>query len=297
MDRAASKFFSRLKTHSADRALLEEAFETKLAIGFHECFWELHLPVALCRFGFSLQRGAPPAPDFLFSNGAATVFLEAVACGEPGNEDNRVPDPAWEGSTDLEDGIVPDGRIMRCLSAVIDAKIRCVTRQQAQSAMGKSGLHCVVLAVNGWRANNGWTPNIPEMGPPQICRALFGAVENRIAQGGQQFWVQDRQMGKDRTVASASFPLGHFDEPTWPVDGRPVSIRQIAGVLYSSTCVWNSAEQPGDDYIYVQNPHGPDLTATFGFCRQGVWVREPVRPEQYRLRNLAVGDGNGVRQA
>jgi hypothetical protein len=285
IDRDARALFQRPKAHSEEHNLLEANFVGQLRSSFHSSFWELYLPAALERYGIRLERGQAPEPDFRFQHGGVTVFIEAVACGEPAPQ-NEVP--LQEG------GWAPEGRIIQRLAQSIDSKIERVTRPEAEALMNHHGSHWVVIAVNGHRAINDWpheAPGVPFL--PFVVRALFGAAEDHIDQNGNMFWVQKDRITKDGKKSEASFPIGHFNQPKWLVR-READMRGIAGVLYSAVSVLDTAWELGDDFLFVQNPNGPDVTGLFSFCKRGVWDRKEISPGRYRLQLVksppAVGD-------
>jgi hypothetical protein len=146
--------------------------------------------------------------------------------------------------------------------------------------MQRRGEHQVVIALNGCRALNGHPHNdlgVPFM--PFVVQALFGALEQRIDSSGKTFWVCSNRMEKT-PGGGDSFPVAHFDQATWQIRDREtgamkaVSTAHVAGVLYSQVSAEITALPVGDDFVFVQNPHGPDATELFKFCRAGVWVRD-----------------------
>ena len=274
----------RLLAHSKGRGLLERRFEKNFRHQFHELFWELYLAAALDQVGFYLQRGKhdSPEPDFLslIGEGKPTIFLEAVACSNPTEPGNRVPSPSQEEESDFEEGFAPSGKIAQRIAQAIDSKIANLTRPTALTAMQRPGNYYAVIAVNGCRALNGHPHNNPGL-PflPFVGQALFGAVEQRVNQAGQTVWTTSDRMRKS-PADGASFPVGHFSKPTWETKNPKtkakvtVSTTHIAGVLYSQVSAEDTAPPLGYDFVYFQNPHGPDATPIFKFCQGGVWIKE-----------------------
>jgi hypothetical protein len=137
--------------------------------------------------------------------------------------------------------------------------------------MATHGKFSVVIAVNGNRAINEHPHDDIPVVLPFIVRTVFGAANQVILPGGDKIWRQTGHLAK----GSGEFPFAHFAQPNWPVrDGEPISIEKIAGVLFSNANVWHTALEPGDDFLFVQNPFGPDLTRVFDWCPRGVWERQ-----------------------
>ena len=280
-EHGSREFFERLRAHAKGHDLLESGFEENLLGQFHELFWELYLAYALHRFGFDLKRGKgqKTEPDYFFTRGSSVIFLEAVACGVPSEPGNRVRSPSLEDDSPFEDGIAPGGLIVQRLAQAIESKIKAVTRPQALQAMRVRGENAVVIALNGCRALNG-NPHddigVPIL--PFIVQTLFGASEQQIDQAGNIFWMRSNR--KEKTAKSGvSFPFGHFDQSTWQLKNNAgimetVSTIHIAGVLYSQVSADLTAMPLGSDFLFVQNPCGPEAKELFRFCGRGVWVRE-----------------------
>jgi hypothetical protein len=277
--------FQQLMAYAGQHHLMEGDFDEKLAKNFHSCFWELYLPVALAQYDITLKRGDADRsePDFVFMHGNVAVFVEAVACGEP-QPQNRVPLQADADPDDFEaSGLAPEERIMQRIATSVQAKILAVTRSAAQSSMEKNDRpHWVVIAVNGRRAIRDWPhedSGVPFV--PLVAKMVFGLPEERIDQSGRRFWPLCNRI----TKGGLSFPIAHFDQPTWHGEREGKScecdLRQIAGILYSATSVWDTARPLGEDFIFAQNPHGPDATQLFSFCKRGVWVRQNDYSGQY----------------
>ncbi len=271
-DCAPRQLFALLEQFSRERDLLETGFQENLPSQFHELFWELYLPAAFDRFGFALKRGrALREPDFRFHCGDRTVFVEAVACGEPAKDENRVAPPSLSVDSDFEDGFAPDAAIMQRLAQAIDEKIKKLNRPEALTTMQQSGKYCVVIALNGNRAVNGHPHDDIPIAPPFVVRTVFGAIDAWHNQTAGTFWRQGARIRR----GTATVPVAHFHSPTWSTKaGETWDVQHIAGILFSKATAWHTAAGRGDDFLFVQNPHGPDLTQLFSFCPRGVWVSE-----------------------
>ena len=276
------EFFEGLRADAAARGLLEADFSLNLRSQFHELFWEIYLAGALLRAGFALKRGNAKLrePDYRFAIGRTTIFIEAVACGDPSDLANRVIPPSQEDDSDFEDGIAKVGHSVQRLAQAIDYKIQAVTRPSALAAMNAHGPNFVVIAVNGCRALNGHPhndPGIPFL--PFVAQALFGATEQRMYSDGRVVWICASRMNKT-PEDTKSFPVGHFTDRIWTTKDRKtgaeicVPTTHIAGVVYSQSSADHTAVPLGDDFVFIQNPHGPDATELFRFCKGGRWVRE-----------------------
>ena len=281
-EHGSREFFERLKAFSVEHDLLEADFSMRVSPQFHEVFWELYLAATLGEIGAKLERGKASLsePDFRFRHGDSTVYVEAVACGDPKSDSNAVPPPN-DSDDDFESGLAPEGRNMQRLAQAIDAKIAAVTRPAALEVTVSRGKHLVVIALNGCRALNGHPHNDPGVPlTPLVARTLFGATEQRINASGVKFWLCADRAVKDPNSSDSSFPVGHFTRPTWEVKDaktgtkREAPLGSIAGVLYSQVCASHTAPPLGYDLVFVQNPYGPDATGLFSFCKGGVWVQE-----------------------
>ncbi len=271
-DSAASRQFAFLKRFSEGRGLLERGFDTDIATQFHELYWELYLAAALDRFGLAVSRGTGKCePDYRVRRDGLTIFIEAVASNVPKNPDNLVRPAPSSADSDFEEGIAPDAAILQRLAQCLDEKIGKLNRPAALATMKAAGDSCVVIALNGNRAVNGHPHDDIPIAPPFVVRAVFGLVDQWINESAGIFWRQSAAMQK----GERTFPLGHFDQDQWRRGTAScMSVRHIAGVLFSKATAWHTAGQLGDDFLFVQNPHGPDLTKVFGFCPRGVWIRE-----------------------
>jgi hypothetical protein len=268
-DSAAARQFAFLKRFSDERRLLERGFDANLATQFHELYWELYLAAALDRFGLAVSRGTGKCePDYRVRRDGLTIFIEAVASNVPKNPDNLVRPAPNSTDSDFEEGIAPDAAILQRLAQCLDEKIGKLNRPAAVTTIKAAGDSCVVIALNGNRAINGHPHDDVPIAVPFVVRAVFGLVDEWINEGAGIFWRQSAAMQK----GERTFPVGHFDQGQWRDPSK--SVRHIAGVLFSKATAWHTAGQPGDDFLFVQNPHGPDLTKLFRFCPRGVWIRD-----------------------
>ena len=179
------RFFRALKEHSERQGLLESAFESRLKPQFFDIFWELYVAAALHEARFVVKRGRAEElePDFYFGSACSPVFVEAVVCGEPASDGNRVPPPDDD---DFEGGFAPEGRVFQRLAQAVDGKIAAVTRPKAQDSMERHGQHAIVIALNGCRAFNGHPHgDIASPFVPPIARLLFGAIDQLVDRDGR----------------------------------------------------------------------------------------------------------------
>ena len=287
------RFFQVLQQHSERHGLLESTFASRLKPQFFDVFWELYVAAALHEAHFAVKRGRAEVlePDFYFRSAESTVFIEAVACGDPTSDDNRVPPPDDD---DFEGGIAPEGRIFQRLAQAIDGKITAVARAKARAAMEGHGPHSVVVALNGCRAFNGH-PHGDICSPfvPPIARLLFGAIDQLVNRDGRAVSNLSDRARKEPKAEAAEFPVAHFGGPLWRVADRKsgkersASVAKIAGVLYSQITPWHTAVPLGGDFAFIQNPFGPDLTELFGGCKGKVWVHRggSIRPLDHAEKN------------
>jgi hypothetical protein len=285
-ERGTGRFFKTLQEHAARNGLLESTFPTQLKPQFFDVFWELYLAAALDAAHSAVKRGRAKAlePDFYFSSADSTVFVEAVACGDP-RPGNGVSPPD-DDDDDFESGILSEGRVFQWLAQVLDSKIMAVDRPEAKASMAMHGEYAIVIALNGCRALNGHAHgDIAAPWVPLIARLVFGAIDQLVNRDGQLVSVLSVRARKDPNEP-AEFPVAHFANPVWrvvdPKTGavRSASIARIAGILYSQATPWHTAVPLGGDFIFIQNPFGPDLTELFRFCPGKVWVHQggAIRP-------------------
>jgi hypothetical protein len=269
--------FDELLAFAREHQLVESEpeLQTRLQSSFHEVFWEFQLCRTLYRSGLELRRERGPIPDFSNRVGDTTVFWEAIACGEPSDK-NRIP--PLDSSDDFEAGNIETVKSQHRLASALDAKIKAVTRPDAEMAMlqrVQGSPFAIVIAINGRRSHASFA-GVPGQHPP-IYQTLFGEIELRVDSNGLHYHQADR------TPRNA--PVGHFCRATWRSEH---CISRIAGVLYSDVSL---LDQPSDsdrinDFIYVQNPYGPNLAEKLKNCVREVWIRLEQAPNVYRASKL-----------
>ena len=256
VDQQTRLFWDKLVKFSKDRTLLENDFNEKMKNHFHECFWELYLPKAFDAFGITLHRGCGKSakPDFYFEKNGLKVWVEAVACGEP-EEQNRIPSP----TNDFSGGIAPEDKIMQRLANAISEKIKKPYATTHEP---------FIIALNGHRALNGYPHDLIPLNPSFVVRTLFGMGSQFLTQSGGKYFKYT-----EKTQHGA--PIAHFSNP---------ENKNIAGVLYSASHIGQTALPLGHDFAFIQNPYAPDIRNFFNFCKKGIWIREDLRNGNWALR-------------
>ena len=153
----AIEFWNGLKCFSEDKDLLEGNFEGRTKDNFHGCFWEIYLPKAFDNNGITLYRGKKGFPDFNFEKNGKKIWLEAVVCGEPDKDENKVPPP----SNSFEGGLVPEPQVIQRLAPAVDYKIGRFNDRYSKMITEESEHY--VIAVNGYRAVNSYPPRKPRV--------------------------------------------------------------------------------------------------------------------------------------
>ena len=255
-------YWNDLKNFSKEKNLLEANFNGKTEQTFHSSFWELYLPKAFDVAGIRLFRGKEGQPDFYFEKGGQEIWLEAVACGEP-QEQNAVPPPGedFESNTD---GFYAN-QTMRAMATAIDSKIKKWNDGYKRNVHEEPA--SFVIALNGWRALNGHieipTSNrwgLSTLPPPPIVRMLFGLTEQKFqidqatgASMGIQYVHAERT--KPLQPGGNGAPIAHFKNP---------ANKEIAGVLYSAANIIRRGASPlENELIFIQNPYTPPVFKVF----------------------------------
>ena len=254
-------YWNKLKAFSKTKELLETNFNGKTKETFHASFWELYLPKAFDAVSMPLCKGKEGQPDFYFEKDGPKIWLEAVVCGEP-QEQNEVPPPGNSFFSNVDTSYI--NQSMRGLATAIDAKIKKWKVYRKHLRM--ESVH-YVIALNGWRALNGHIeiPALSSLGlsgfpPPPIVRMLFGLTEQRLridqatgASMGIQYVDADRTQPIQPGGIGA--PIAHFRKP---------ENHEIAGVLYSTAnLIGNGASPLNQEFIFIQNPYAPPVFKIF----------------------------------
>ncbi len=241
IDQQAGPYWDRLLEFSKARQLLEPDFEKRCAADFHACFWELYLPAAFNARGIVLKRRFSKkkgGPDFYFEDGGSKVWIEAVTCGEPSKA--NAYNPPSDDPDDFASGLAPEEKIMQRLASAITYKIGKF--EQYRQLLGHQDRY--VIALNGYRALNGYPHDSAPLGSPFIVRTLFGA-RDLVTSEGKTFY-----QGAATTKAGA--PLAQFFRP---------ENKHVSGLFYSATNCWETAIPAGQGCFFIQNPLAPELTA------------------------------------
>lgn len=264
-DRQARAFWDDLYDFSKNNDLLEKNFDDRCKDNFHECFWELYLPKTFQVKNIKLKKdlgNKRSAPDFYFETNGEKIWLEAVACGEPTVEENKVPAPNPDGSVSM-----PDQQIMQRLATSIDYKIKKFERGYTK-IINKTDEY-YVIAVNGYRAIDVYFDDVPidkKRSMPYVVKTLFGIGDLQLFYSIRGEFIDSSFEYTEKTRAKA--PIAHFSNP---------GNKDIAGILYSNCCVWQQNDfSLGYDFIFIQNPYAKDVTDIFNFCKKGIWVRKSL---------------------
>ena len=245
-------YWNDLKNFSKEKNLLEANFNGKTEQTFHSSFWELYLPKAFDVAGIRLFRGKEGQPDFYFEKGGQEIWLEAVACGEP-QEQNAVPPPGedFESNTD---GFYAN-QTMRAMATAIDSKIKKWNDGYKRNVHEEPA--SFVIALNGWRAlNRHFDAAFPD-DPPMITKTLFGMGDLWLSRHGQNISQCYKHAEKTKPLQDGGngAPIAHFKNP---------ANKEIAGVLYSAANIFETrCDIFGHDFIFVQNPHAADVSTVF----------------------------------
>jgi hypothetical protein len=267
---AVRTWWQELKQHSKDNDLLEAVFDGDCKAHFHERFWELYLPKAFATAGIALNRGKSGQPDFNFEKHGQKIWIEAVACGEPTVEHNKVPPPGDDFESGLNSAF--ENQTMQRLATAISLKINGFQKKQRDGIVQAEDIY--VIALNGWRALNGqlqdsvwaWGQSVPQTWqPPFIVRMLFGMGDQFLQldpQSHDPIGVGFQQIGKIKLGA----PIAHFTKP---------ENSGIAGVLYSAANIFETRRDIlGHDFIFIPNPYAKDVSSIFNSMQ----VRESLAP-------------------
>ncbi len=152
-DQHARDFWDQLMRFSEEKGLLEPEFIERISSNFHGAFWEIYLPKAFDAIGVALKKKRwkkRGGPDFYFENGGVKIWIEAVTCSEP-NEQNAFLPPSGD-PHDFESGLAPEHNIMQRLATAMSGKIEQAKRHRL---LLDPGDHYIV-AINGYRALNGY---------------------------------------------------------------------------------------------------------------------------------------------
>lgn len=266
-DRKAVIFWNELYDFSKNNGLLESNFDNRCKQNFHGCFWELYLPKVFEAENMMLSRKGKGKPDFCFEKDGKEFYLEAVVCGEPSSEKNRVPVP----SGSFESGKVPEAQIMQRMASSISDKIKKF-KEKYTSKIDKTAA-CYVIAINGYRAINAHIDDVFYM--PYVVKTLFGIGDLRLfySSNGERLGSDFEYIEETKNGA----PVGHFSRP---------ENKDIAGILYSNAYAWQSNLSLGHDFVFVQNPFAEDISHVFNFCKKGIWVRESLGYGKFRAKKV-----------
>ena len=232
-----------LKRFCEQRNLLEHGFKGALSTNFHQRFWELYLSKAFDAAGIALNRGKKGQPDFYFERDGQKVWIEAVACGEPQKEQNKVPPPG----DDFESGLNSsyENQTMQRMASVISGKIKQFQKYKDNKVVTSNDI--CIIALNGWRALNGHPDAVVPNAPPMIFRVLFGVGDLILSR--KSLDASPTYSHKRIKMSKNNAPLAHFIEP------QNIG---IAGVLYSTTNILETRRDIlGHDFIFIPNPVSP----------------------------------------
>jgi type I restriction enzyme S subunit len=244
----------------------DPGFQQKIALKFHDHFWEMYLACALMDHGYQLApKGSEAGPDMCILHSGQRIWVEAVA-PSPGKGADAVPLPQL-GRAEY----VPEGKIILRLRSAIEQKWQQYLSHVANGHISSADPY--IIAING-----GYIPHASAVGSglPYIVQAVSRLGPRYVSLDRETLEIRGQgysHLPFVQKVKGTQIPTGIF------VDG---GYDGVSGVLYSGAWILNLPARHGSEFVFVHNAQAVNPMSRDWVSGTEFWSEETAWYKAYR---------------
>lgn len=210
-----------------------KSFRTKFQFEFPQRWWEMYLTVGLLNIGANVTTfHNDQGPDARVLSENTTIWIEAVA-PQPGNNSDAVPEQG-------EDGDLPIRELVLRLAQGISSKRSILAKYISTGPITNSD--CCIIAISAADLN-GFGVLLDYRCPAMLTLlAGAGSLAIPLTNPGTSYFRKESTVLKN---SSTEIPIALFDSADYNL---------ISAVLYSSTDIVNSPQDPESTFELFLNP-------------------------------------------
>lgn len=218
---------------------------------FHSRIWEMMLTNTFVARGFSLKKLSSDGPEFFIEKSDKRFWIEAIAAGA-GKGKDAVPSPLNLQNEQWELDAVPTDRIILRLTNSIGQKLKKYEEDLQAGRIKPEDAY--ILAVNGYKAINGWFGANEEIEDdyndyPVIIKAIWPLHRLGVSwnKNDPEFYESVYECCREVEKVNKSPVLKSFCQ----FDKN--KIKGISAIVYSHSGIFDLPSVMGSDFIFCHN--------------------------------------------